>query len=100
MRHRSPEQVSLHKIDPCRLQGLELLAALNSLGCGCDIEPVRQREYGSNHRRTIPAACKPLPDRPVDLDLVEWKAGQVAGRGVPSAAIVEHERDAKILQLP
>src|ERR1700682_2590976 len=99
MRDRPPEQIALHKIDPCRLQGLELLAALNSLGCCCNVEAARQREHGSDHRCAIPAACKPLPDRPVDLDLVEWKACQVAGRGVPRAAIVEDERDAKILQL-
>src|ERR1700682_3952969 len=78
MRNSSAEQITLGKVDPRSLQCLKLLAALNPLGRCRDIEATRQCEHGGNDRGTITAACKPLRDRLVDLDLVEWKARQIA----------------------
>ena len=39
-------------------------------------------------------------DRFVDLDLVERKFCQVAGRGISSSKIIEHHDDTKVLKLP
>src|ERR1700738_3393105 len=88
MRNSSAEQITLGKLDPCGLQCLELLAALNALGHRHDVEAARQCQHRVNDRRAIPAACKPLRERLVDLDLVERKARQVARRGVSRPAIV------------
>src|SRR3984893_3179957 len=100
MRNRSAEQITLGKINPCGLQRLELLAALNSLGHRHDVEAARQCQHGINDRRAVPAACDPLRERLIDFDLVERKARQVACRRVSGPAIVENHRDSEIFQLP
>jgi hypothetical protein len=82
------EQIALGKIHSCGPQGLELFAPLNTLGRCRYIETARQGEHGSDDRRTIPTASKSLRDRFVDLDFVEWKARQVARRGLSRPAIV------------
>ena len=87
-------------VHTCRQQHLELLAVLDAFGRRRNAETPRQREHGSHHGATVPPIGGPLRDRPVDLDLVEREARERARRGISAAAIIEHDRDAKVSQLP
>src|SRR6266568_8244311 len=100
VRHGSPEQISLDEVHSRRLQDLELRTALDPFGHRGDIETARQCDGRGDDRRAVPSRCAALHNRPVDLELVEWEALEVAPRGIAYAAIIEDDANAEVLQLP
>ena len=90
-RHRRTEQIALHFGAAERAQQFLLLSRLNTL---------RGRRHvafrGDIHHRLHDAGravrlCDIVDEAAVDLDLVEWKALQIAQRGITGAEIVQRD---------
>ena len=98
-RNRPAEQVALGVAAPGRAQQRELLHRFDALRDRAHAEAAAERDHAADDRGAIGAVVHFRHERAVDLDLVERKHLEIAERGIPGPEIVEHDRDAKLLEL-
>src|SRR6516225_7058996 len=85
---RRAEQEALHLAAAERLDLLQLLSGFHALGRGRHSEMLCKACDCQHDRHRIVARRQPADEATIDLDLVEWKAPQIAERRVAGAEIV------------
>src|ERR1700756_306168 len=98
-RLRRAEQKSLHLVAAFIAQPIELVHRFHALGRRRDVETAAKAGNRPHDRDTIGPHGNVLDEGAVDLDLVEWKASQIAQAGIAGTEIVHRNADAKLAQL-
>ena len=97
-RYRLAQQESLHLTAALRPNRIELLLGFNALGCCRNTKSAGKHGYGSHDVERAGVVCDVTNKRPVNLDLVEGKALQVAERGIAGTEIVHGDANADLAQ--
>src|SRR6266516_2467043 len=93
------EKKALH-LDKAKLTNtLSLLFRLNTLSSGCYFEALRHVRDRLHDGKAVILFRNILDEGAIDLDPVEWKAPQIAERGVSDTEIIHRNPDPEVAQL-